>query len=129
MFGDGTQTRSFCYVDDTVDGLLRLLGSGYADPVNLGNPNEMTIMAFAQAVQRLMGTHLPIEHRPLPEDDPKLRKPDITRAREVLGWEPRVAFDEGMTRTIDLVPRPGLSQRRRLASPPGKGAAPGGAAD
>ncbi len=100
MFGDGTQTRSFCYVDDTVDGLLRLVGSGYADPVNVGNPNEMTIMAFAQAVQRLMGTHLPIEHRPLPEDDPKLRKPDITRAREVLGWEPRVALDEGMTRTI-----------------------------
>jgi dTDP-glucose 4,6-dehydratase len=100
MFGDGTQTRSFCFVDDTVDGLLKLLGSGYGDPVNVGNPNEMTIMAFAQAVQRLMGTLLPIEHKPLPEDDPKLRKPDITRAREVLGWEPRVGLDDGMTRTI-----------------------------
>ena len=100
MFGDGAQTRSFCYVDDTVEGLLRLLGSGFGEPVNVGNPNEMTIMAFAQAVQRLMGTHLPIEHRPLPEDDPKLRKPDITRARELLKWEPRVGLDEGMTRTI-----------------------------
>jgi dTDP-glucose 4,6-dehydratase len=100
MFGDGTQTRSFCYVDDTVDGLVRLLASGYGDPVNIGNPNEMTIMAFAQAVQRLVGTNLPIEHKPLPEDDPKLRRPDISRAREVLRWEPRVAFDEGMARTI-----------------------------
>jgi dTDP-glucose 4,6-dehydratase len=100
MFGDGTQTRSFCYVDDTVDGLVRLLASGYGDPVNIGNPNEMTILAFAQAVQRLVGTNLPIEHKPLPEDDPKLRRPDISRAREVLRWEPRVAFDEGMARTI-----------------------------
>ena len=101
MFGDGTQTRSFCYVADTVDGLWRLLGSGYAEPVNVGNPHEMTILAFAQAVQRLMGTSLPIEHRPLPEDDPKVRRPDITRAREILGWEPRVSFDDGMKRTID----------------------------
>src|SRR5512133_1230915 len=100
MFGDGAQTRSFCYVDDTVEGLLRLLGSGFGEPVNVGNPNEMTIMAFAQAVQRLMGTHLPNEHKPLPEDDPKLRKPDITRARELLKWEPRIGLDEGMTRTI-----------------------------
>jgi dTDP-glucose 4,6-dehydratase len=100
MFGDGTQTRSFCYVDDTVDGLLRLAASGYGDPVNVGNPNEMSIMAFAKAVQRLMGTNLPIEHKPLPEDDPKVRKPDITRAREVLGWEPKVGFDEGMAKTI-----------------------------
>jgi dTDP-glucose 4,6-dehydratase len=100
MFGDGTQTRSFCYVDDTVDGLLRLLGSKFAEPVNIGNPNEMTIMAFARAVQRLIGTNLPIEQRPLPEDDPKVRRPDISRAREVLGWEPRVEFDDGMARTI-----------------------------
>jgi dTDP-glucose 4,6-dehydratase len=101
VFGDGKQTRSFCFVEDTVDGLLRLLASGYGDPVNVGNPNEMTILAFAQAVQRLIGTNLPIEHKPLPEDDPRVRKPDITRAREVLGWEPRVGFDEGMKRTID----------------------------
>jgi len=100
MFGDGTQTRSFCYVDDTVDGLIRLERSGFGEPVNLGNPNEMTIMAFARAVQRLMATDLPIEHQPLPEDDPKVRKPDITRAREILGWEPRVGFDEGMEKTI-----------------------------
>ena len=101
MFGDGSQTRSFCYVEDTVEGLVRLLGSGYAEPVNLGNPNEMSITAFAQAVQRFIGTHLPIEHKPLPEDDPKVRKPDISRARELLEWEPRVQFDEGMKRTID----------------------------
>jgi len=100
MFGDGSQTRSFCYVDDTVDGLVRLLGSGYGEPVNIGNPSEMSILKFAEAVQRLMGTALPIEHKPLPEDDPKLRKPDISRAREVLEWEPRVGFDEGMKRTI-----------------------------
>jgi len=101
MFGDGSQTRSFCFVEDTVDGLFRLLGSGYGDPVNIGNPNEMSILAFAQAVQRFIGTHLPIVHAPLPEDDPKVRKPDITRAREVLKWEPRVGFDDGMKRTID----------------------------
>ncbi|HSM92748.1 MAG TPA: UDP-glucuronic acid decarboxylase family protein [Anaeromyxobacteraceae bacterium] len=100
VFGDGRQTRSFCFVEDTVEGLFRLLGSGFGDPVNVGNPNEMTILAFAQAVQRLVGTDLPIEHRPLPEDDPKVRKPDITRAREVLKWEPRVGFDEGMARTV-----------------------------
>jgi dTDP-glucose 4,6-dehydratase len=100
MFGDGSQTRSFCYVEDTVDGLVRLAASGYGDPVNVGNPNEMSILAFAKAVQRFVGTDLPIEHKPLPEDDPKVRKPDITRAREVLGWEPKVGFDEGMARTI-----------------------------
>ena len=100
MFGDGSQTRSFCYVEDTVAGLLRLLASDFHEPVNLGNPNEMSILAFAQAVQRFIGTNLPIEHKPLPEDDPKVRRPDITRAREVLAWEPRVGFDEGMARTI-----------------------------
>jgi dTDP-glucose 4,6-dehydratase len=101
MFGDGSQTRSFCYVEDTVDGLLRLLGSTFHEPVNLGNPNEMSILAFAQAVQKFIGTNLPIEHKPLPEDDPRVRRPDITRARQVLAWEPRVGFDEGMKRTID----------------------------
>jgi len=101
VFGEGSQTRSFCYVEDTVDGLVRLLASGYGEPVNLGNPTEMTILAFAQAVQRLIGTDLPIERRPLPEDDPRVRKPDIARARQVLQWEPRVGFDEGMKRTVD----------------------------
>jgi dTDP-glucose 4,6-dehydratase len=100
MFGDGSQTRSFCYVDDEVEGLWRLLHSEYQDPVNVGNPHELTILDFARAVQRLVGADVPVVSKPLPEDDPKVRKPDITRAREVLGWEPRVSFDEGMTITI-----------------------------
>ncbi len=100
VYGDGKQTRSFCYVDDTVDGLWRLLRSSYGEPVNVGNPREMTILEFAREVQRIAGTHLPIEHRPLPEDDPRVRRPDISRAREVLGWEPRVAFEDGMQRTL-----------------------------
>ncbi len=100
MFGDGSQTRSFCYVDDEVDGLWRLLRSSYQDPVNVGNPHELTILEFAKAVQRLVGADVPIVSRPLPEDDPKVRRPDISRAKEILGWEPRIAFDEGMRRTI-----------------------------
>jgi dTDP-glucose 4,6-dehydratase len=101
VFGDGTQTRSFCFVDDNVEGVWRLLRSSCADPVNIGNPHEMTILAFAEAVQRLVGSHCPMERRPLPEDDPRVRRPDITRAREVLGWEPKVGFDDGMRRTIE----------------------------
>ncbi len=100
MFGDGSQTRSFCYVDDEVEGLWRLLESSYADPVNVGNPHELTILEFAKAVQRLVGRDVPIVQRPLPEDDPRVRRPDISRAREVLGWEPRIPFEEGMRRTI-----------------------------
>ncbi len=100
VFGDGSQTRSFCYVEDEVEGLWRLLHSSYQDPVNVGNPHEMTILEFANAVQRLIGASVPIAHRPLPEDDPRVRRPDITRAKEVLGWEPKVSFDEGMRRTI-----------------------------
>jgi len=100
MFGDGSQTRSFCYVADEVEGLWRLLRSTYQDPVNVGNPHELTIMEFAQAVQRLVGSEVPIVQRPLPEDDPRVRRPDISRAKEVLGWEPKVPFDEGMRRTI-----------------------------
>jgi dTDP-glucose 4,6-dehydratase len=100
VFGDGSQTRSFCYVDDNVEGIWRLLRSGYQEPVNIGNPHELTIMEFAEAVQRLVGTRLPIAKGPLPEDDPKVRQPDITRAKEVLGWEPKIEFDEGMRRTI-----------------------------
>jgi dTDP-glucose 4,6-dehydratase len=101
VFGTGTQTRSFCYVDDNVEGIWRLLHSTYQDPVNIGNPHELTVLAFAEAVQRLVGSACPIEHRALPEDDPKVRRPDITRARDVLGWEPRIGFDEGMRRTIE----------------------------
>jgi dTDP-glucose 4,6-dehydratase len=100
VFGDGTQTRSFCYVDDNVEGIWRLLHSSYSDPVNIGNPHEMTVLAFAEAVQRFVGSHCPIVHRPLPEDDPKIRRPDITRAKEILGWEPKVGFEEGMRRTV-----------------------------
>jgi len=100
VFGDGLQTRSFCYVDDNVEGMWRLLRSDFTDPVNIGNPVEMTIRAFADAVQRHVGSHCTIVHRPLPQDDPKVRKPDITRAREVLGWEPTVGFDEGMRRSV-----------------------------
>ena len=100
MFGDGSQTRSFCYVDDNVEGIWRLLRSTYQEPVNIGNPHELTIMEFARAVQRLVGTRVDIVSRPLPEDDPKVRKPDISRAKEILGWEPKVPFDEGMRRTI-----------------------------
>ena len=101
VFGDGSQTRSFCYVDDNVEGMWRLLHSQYPDPVNIGNPQEMTILEFARSVQRLCGREVPIVHRPLPQDDPRVRRPDITRAREVLGWEPRIGFDEGMRRSID----------------------------
>jgi dTDP-glucose 4,6-dehydratase len=100
LFGDGSQTRSFCYVDDNVEGIWRLLHSSYQDPVNIGNPHELTILEFARAVQRLVGTRVDIVQKPLPEDDPKLRRPDITRAKELLGWEPQVGFDEGMRRTI-----------------------------
>ena len=100
VFGDGSQTRSFCYVDDNVEGMWRLLHSKEHEPVNIGNPHEMTILQFAHAVQRLCGREVPVVYRPLPRDDPRVRRPDITRAREVLGWEPRVGFDEGMQRSV-----------------------------
>jgi dTDP-glucose 4,6-dehydratase len=101
VFGDGKQTRSFCYVEDNVDGQWRLLHADFTDPVNIGNPAEMTIRDFADAVQRHVGSHCTIVHRPLPQDDPRVRCPDITRARNLLGWQPRVEFDEGMRRSID----------------------------
>jgi dTDP-glucose 4,6-dehydratase len=100
VFGDGSQTRSFCYVDDNVEGMWRLLHARDHDPVNIGNPLEMTILEFARAVQRLCGSDLPIVHKPLPQDDPRVRCPDISRARALLGWEPRTGFDEGMRRSI-----------------------------
>src|SRR5512137_19439 len=101
VFGDGSQTRSFCYVDDNVEGMWRLLHTPDHEPVNIGSPEEMTILEFARSVQRLCGRDVPIVHRPLPQDDPRVRRPDITRARALLGWEPRVGFDEGMRRSID----------------------------
>jgi dTDP-glucose 4,6-dehydratase len=100
VFGDGSQTRSFCYIDDNVEATWRLLRSAYEEPVNIGDPYELTIREFASAVQRLVGTRVDIVEKPLPEDDPKVRRPDIARATQVLGWEPKVPFDEGMRRTI-----------------------------
>jgi dTDP-glucose 4,6-dehydratase len=101
VFGDGSQTRSFCYVSDMVEGLCRLMLSEERFPVNLGNPCEMTILEFARSIQRLVGAHGEIEFQPLPEDDPRQRQPDITKAREVLGWEPRVPLEEGLLRTVE----------------------------
>ncbi len=105
VYDDGSRTRSFCYVSDLVDGILRLMNSSETDPVNLGNPDEMTILEFAQTVQRLAGTDAALQHvEPTDErtrDDPQVRRPDITRARERLGWEPRVPLDEGLSRTIE----------------------------
>ncbi len=100
VFGDGSQTRSFCYVSDNVEGIWRLLGYPYAEPVNIGNPVEMTILDFAKAVQRHVGSACPIVFKPLPQDDPRVRRPDIGRAREVLGWEPAVDFEAGMRLTV-----------------------------
>ncbi len=101
VFGSGTQTRSFCYVSDLVDGLCRLMRSGERYPVNLGNPNEMTILEFAEEIQQLTRTGSQIVFEPLPEDDPKLRRPDITKAQQVLGWAPKVPLEEGLRRTIE----------------------------
>jgi dTDP-glucose 4,6-dehydratase len=99
--GDGSQTRSFCYVSDLVDGLYRLMLSDEVFPVNLGNPREMTILEFAEHIRALTGSHSQLVFQPLPEDDPKKRRPDIDRARAVLGWEPRVELDEGLRQTIE----------------------------
>jgi dTDP-glucose 4,6-dehydratase len=101
VFGDGSQTRSFCYVTDLVDGLYRLMQSDERYPVNLGNPEEMTIFEFAERIQRLTGSKSGIIHQELPQDDPKQRQPDITKARRVLGWEPRVALEDGLRQTIE----------------------------
>ena len=101
IFGDGSQTRSFCYVSDLIDGIFRLAMSDFHEPVNIGNPREMTIKQFAEEIIRITGTKSQIEYKPLPVDDPKVRQPDITRARKVLGWEPKVEFDEGITKTIE----------------------------
>ncbi|MGE5647800.1 MAG: UDP-glucuronic acid decarboxylase family protein [Acidobacteriota bacterium] len=100
VFGDGSQTRSFCYVSDLVDGLYRLMQSDERYPVNLGNPAEMTIVEFARRIRELTGSASTIEFRPLPEDDPKQRRPDISKARRVLGWQPRVGLEEGLRETI-----------------------------
>ncbi len=101
MYGDGRQTRSFCFVEDEVDGIYRLFMHGDSQPTNIGNPNEFTVRQLAEIVIELTGSASKIESRPLPEDDPKVRKPDITRARTMLGWEPKVELREGVRRTIE----------------------------
>jgi dTDP-glucose 4,6-dehydratase len=100
IFGDGSQTRSFCYVSDLIDGMFRLVMSDFHEPVNIGNPREMTIKEFGEHIIRITGTHSKLEYRPLPVDDPKVRQPDIGRARSILGWEPKVDFEEGIRHTI-----------------------------
>ncbi|MCX6974836.1 MAG: SDR family oxidoreductase [Verrucomicrobia bacterium] len=102
IFGDGSQTRSFCFVSDLIDGIFRLMMSDFHEPVNIGNPREMTIRQFGEEIRRITGTASQIEHKPLPVDDPKVRQPDISRARKVLGWEPKVDFDKGIRETIEF---------------------------
>jgi dTDP-glucose 4,6-dehydratase len=115
LYGDGSQTRSFCYVDDEIDGIVRLFHSRETEPVNVGNPAEFTIRELADVVLAETGSDAPLEMRPLPSDDPKVRQPDITRAREILGWEPRVSLEEGLRRTLPyfrkLVEEEGASAR------------------
>ena len=101
VFGDGTQTRSFCYVDDLIAGLIALNESGVHEPVNIGNPEEMTLLDMAKTVVELTESSSEIVFQALPEDDPKVRQPDIARARELLGWEPRIDIRDGLRRTIE----------------------------
>jgi len=101
VYGDGTQTRSFCYIDDLVDGILLLLEKGGAEPVNLGNDREVSILDFAKVVIKLTGSSSKLRHEPLPVDDPKVRQPDISRARSLLDWEPKIPLEEGLSRTIE----------------------------
>ncbi|GMT42065.1 MAG: epimerase [bacterium] len=101
VYGDGTQTRSFCYVDDLVEGITRLLFSNVTSPVNIGNPREMTILQIAEKINDMLGSKCEIIFKPMPEDDPKQRKPDIKKAKTLLGWEPKWALDDGLEKTID----------------------------
>jgi len=101
VYGDGSQTRSFCYVDDLIDGIVRLFERGGSDPTNIGNPNEFTVRQLAELVLRLTGSRSAIVEQPLPTDDPKVRQPDIRHARETLDWEPRVSLEDGLRRTIE----------------------------
>jgi dTDP-glucose 4,6-dehydratase len=100
VYGDGSQTRSFCFVSDLVDGLVRLLHSDHNGPVNIGNPMELTVLEFAHRIIELIGSRSKVAHLPLPEDDPKVRQPDITLAHRLLGWEPQVSLNDGLTQTV-----------------------------
>jgi dTDP-glucose 4,6-dehydratase len=112
LFGDGSQTRSFCFVSDLIDGIYRLSQTPFHEPVNIGNPNEMTIRQFAEAIIEMTGAKSPLIEQPLPTDDPKQRKPDITRARTLLGWEPKVDLKTGLKQTIEFF-------KGRIAEGPG----------
>jgi dTDP-glucose 4,6-dehydratase len=101
VFGDGSQTRSFCYVSDLIDGIFRLAMSKEHEPVNIGNPTEMTVKQFAEVILKITGSSSKISYKPLPVDDPKQRRPDITKARSLLGWEPKVSLEDGIKKTID----------------------------
>jgi dTDP-glucose 4,6-dehydratase len=101
VYGDGSQTRSFCYVSDLVEGIYRLLHADFHEPVNLGNPDEVTIFQFAEEIRKLAGSRNEIIFKPLPQDDPRVRKPDISRARKLLGWEPKIDRHEGLLRTME----------------------------
>ena len=100
VYGDGSQTRSFCYVSDLIDGIYRLMMSDFAEPVNVGNPDEMSVLEFAERVIEITGSESRIVFEDLPVDDPKVRRPDISRAKDVLGWEPKVGVGEGLERTV-----------------------------
>jgi dTDP-glucose 4,6-dehydratase len=127
VYGDGSQTRSFCYVEDEVEGIYRLFQSDWKDPMNIGNPDEFTVLDLARTVLALTGSASEIEHHPLPQDDPTVRQPDITLARRELGWEPAVALEEGLRRTIphlrELVERQD-ARARPLQQAPAGGATP-----
>jgi dTDP-glucose 4,6-dehydratase len=101
VFGDGKQTRSFCYVSDLIDGIYRLLLSDVNEPVNIGNPAELSVLDFAKTIRRLTGTSSEIVFKPLPVDDPKVRQPDISKAKAKLGWEPKVRLEDGLGRAIE----------------------------
>ncbi|HEV7466925.1 MAG TPA: UDP-glucuronic acid decarboxylase family protein [Candidatus Dormibacteraeota bacterium] len=119
VFGDGSQTRSLCYIDDLVDGLERLLAADCHLPVNLGNPGELTVLELAETIRRLVGGDSPVELRPLPVDDPRRRRPDITRAQRLLDWSPRVALEEGLARTVAWWQEGGPHARVDLATAAG----------
>jgi dTDP-glucose 4,6-dehydratase len=120
IFGDGSQTRSFCYVSDLVEGLLLLSESEERYPVNLGNPVEMSILEFANRIRARFGNRVGIEYKPLPSDDPKIRRPDISKAKRVLGWEPQVGLDEGLSTTIEYFTTKVLDARREQGGAPAK---------